>query len=465
MTPMCLNDLRRCFDGRVPAVIATSSANGTPNITYLTAVHQVDGERVALSNQFMSKTTRNLIENGFASLLLIDPVSYSEYRLAIRYERTERRGPIFERLRADVDKVAALTGMRDVFRLRTADVYFVEEIDVVVDLDSAPGQIDRRATVALAAVATLTGRLSRCTDLDAMVSVALDGLDDLFGIGHSSVLLVDESGERLYTLASHGFVSAGVGSEVEVGEGVVGAAARECRPVRVGGLRQMRKYANTVRRSFEQTGYVGPGLDIAPPTLDDAESRLAVPAIVRGELVGVLVADSALPVAFDESDEAALGIVATLIAEMVESERSTERAGVDDGEPRNDTAAPSASATPTPTPTATMPASGSETRIRFFTVDGSVFLDGGYLIRGVAGRVLWSLVNRYLDAGQVEFTHKEIRLDRSLDLPGFRDNLDTRLILLKRRLEEREAPIQMIKTGRGRFRLEVRTALRTELHD
>ncbi|MGE0305148.1 MAG: GAF domain-containing protein, partial [Acidimicrobiia bacterium] len=97
--------------------------------------------------------------------------------------------------------------------------------------------------------------------------------------------------------------------------------------------------------------------------------------------------------------------------------------------------------------------------------DGSVFLDGVYLIRGVAGRILWSLVNRHLDTGQVEFTHKEIRLDRSLDLPGFRDNLDTRLILLKRRLEERDAPIQMVKTGRGRFRLEVGTALHTELNE
>ncbi|MGE0309777.1 MAG: GAF domain-containing protein, partial [Acidimicrobiia bacterium] len=366
MTPMCLNDLRRCFDGRVPAVIATASASGIPNITYLTAVHQVDGERVALSNQFMSKTTRNLIENGFASLLLIDPVSYSEYRLAIRYERTERRGPIFERLRADVDKVAGMTGMRDVFRLRAADVYYVEEIDVVVDQDSVPGQIDRRATVALAAVATLTGRLSRCTDLDSMVSVALDGLDDLFGISHSSVLLVDESGERLYTLASHGFASAGVGSEVPIGDGVVGAAARECRTVRVGALRQMRKYANTVRRSFERTGYVGPGLDIEPPTLDDAESRIAVPAIVRGELVGVLVADSALAVAFDESDEAALGIIATLIAEMIDSERSNESAGGDDGGVADER------------DRSPRPATG-ETRIRFFPVDGSVFLDGDYL--------------------------------------------------------------------------------------
>ena len=105
--PLTMRDLRRCFDGRVPAVISTCSATGIPNITYLSAVQPVDDERIALSNQFMSKTSRNLAENPWASLVLLDPITYSEYRLMLRYERTDRLGPVFERLRDDVDKVAA----------------------------------------------------------------------------------------------------------------------------------------------------------------------------------------------------------------------------------------------------------------------------------------------------------------------------------------------------------------------
>ena len=66
---------------------------------------------MALSNQFFSKTTRNLAENPRASLLLIDPVAYDEFRLTVVYERTERRGRVFERLRDDVDMVASLSGM------------------------------------------------------------------------------------------------------------------------------------------------------------------------------------------------------------------------------------------------------------------------------------------------------------------------------------------------------------------
>lgn len=446
--PLTLRDLRRCFDGRVPAVIATASADGTPNITYLTSVHAVDHERIALSNQFLSKTARNLAENPRASLLLLDPVSYDEYRLSIRYERTERRGPVFERLRDDVDRSAAISGMQDVFRLRSADIYRVESIDHVhvgVGDDESPPR--RRAE--LAAVAELAGRLARCADLDAVMNATVRGLDELLGYRHSAVLLLDEAGTALYTIASNGFDTQGIGAEVRVGEGVVGAAARTCTPVRVGDLGQMRKYARTVRRSFEASGHVGPGFDIAMPELVDVSSRLAVPAQARGELVGVLLVESPVPVAFDEEDEAALTTIATLVANAV----LVERAGDDALERRG-----------APTPRAgdaSRPGAGA-THVRWFAVDGSVFIDGDYLIRGVAGRLFWSLVNQHERDGRVDFTNKELRLDPSLELPGFRDNLDTRLLLLQRRLDEREAPVRLVKTGRGRWRLDVHTVLRLD---
>lgn len=53
----------------------------------------VDDTAAALSNQFFSKTSRNLAENPVAELLMIDPTTYDEYRLAISYERTSARGP------------------------------------------------------------------------------------------------------------------------------------------------------------------------------------------------------------------------------------------------------------------------------------------------------------------------------------------------------------------------------------
>ncbi len=125
------SDIAACFEGIIPAEIATASADGVPNVTHLSRVLMLDDERIALTNQFFSKTTRNLAENPIACVVVIDPTNYDSYRLLVQYERTERRGPLFERLRRDVDAIAALTGMEGVFKLRSADIYRVLELELV----------------------------------------------------------------------------------------------------------------------------------------------------------------------------------------------------------------------------------------------------------------------------------------------------------------------------------------------
>ncbi len=450
--PLTLVSIERCFGGAVPAVIVTADADGMPNVTYLSRAHAVDGERIALSNQFFSKTARNLADNPRASLQLVDPVTYDEYRLSLVYERTERRGRVFERLRIDVEAIAALTGMQDVFRLRAADIYRVTDVEQIAPnaLATLPGAATAVAPSAVN-LAELCARLARCADLDSLVGATVAGLDRLLGYQHVQLLLLDEDGQRLYTIASRGFDSEGVGAEVVVGDGVIGIAAAQGAPVRVGNLMQMSKYSRSIRRSFEDHGGVGPGREIPMPGLPGADSRVAVPAMALGQLVGVVVADSEKPVAFGADDEAVLTVVASLFANAVETIRAEERSDAPD---RVRHAAGAATTRPT-----------STSHVRFFAVDGSTFVDGDYLIKGVAGRILWSLLSEYEADGRVEFTNKELRLDPSLDMPGFKDNLESRLILLKRRLDERGAPIRIEKIGRGRFRIDVSTSLRLDAID
>jgi adenylate cyclase len=450
VTAISLRDLRVCFEGAVPAVIATADADGVPNITYLSRVTMVDDERVALSNQFFSKTARNLAVNPRASLLLVDPISYEQYRLTLVYERTDRRGLIFERLREDVDALAAVVGMQDVFKLRAADVYRVAHIEHVAGAepvaDAGAANASRQASFGPERLGELTARLSRCTDLDAIVSTTVNGIAELLDIGHSILLLLDEQGQRLYTIASHGYPAEGVGSEVAVGDGIIGIAAERAVPIRVGNVRQSVKYGMSVRRAYESQGDISPGWEIEVPGLACAESQLAVPAIALGQVVGVLLVESLRPVRFTEADQANLSVLASMVANAIEAERLRER---------SEEPGPAAGASAARTTEAT-------THVRFFAVDGSTFLGGEYLIKGVAGRILWSLLGHYDREQRTEFTNKEIRLDPSLELPEFRDNLDSRLLLLKRRLDEQHAPIRIEKTGRGRFRLVVETRVRLD---
>ncbi|MBV8386091.1 MAG: GAF domain-containing protein [Acidimicrobiia bacterium] len=447
MNDLSLDDLRNCFEGAVPAIIATAAADGTPNITYLSRVRLVDPERVALSNQFFSKTARNLAENPRASVLVVDPTEYDEFRLTLQYERTEKRGPVFEQLRADIEALASLEGPTSVFKLRAADIYRVTAIEQTAGAQrrqaggaDATGESRR---VQPSDLVELTTSLTRCRDLDTLVASTVDGLARVFGYTHSMLMLLDESGTRLYTIASHGYEEQGVGSEVTVGEGIAGMAASRGQPIRIGNLRQMTKYANTVRAMSEDaTGEP----EIPVPVLPRVQSRLAVPAMAFGQLVGVLVVESDQTVAFDDNDEGLLTVVASLVANAVEAERTHDQ--TDDGRP----------STTAPHPTA----SGGSTHVRFYRADGSTFVDGDYLIKGVAGRILWALLTQHAEEGRTEFTNREVRLDPSLELPEFRDNFESRLILLKRRLDERDAPIRIEKTGRGRFALVVDSDLRLE---
>jgi hypothetical protein len=210
-------------------------------------------------------------------------------------------------------------------------------------------------------------------------------------------------------------------------------AAARCAPIRLGNLRQMSKYARTVRRSYEESGGIAPGPEVPVPGLVDAKSRVAVPATALGQLVGVVVVESAEEVAFTDDDEALLTIVAALVGNAIEIERVRDAAA--DALPVHATS------------TIRVERSERSTRVRYFAADGSTFLDGDYLIKGVAGRLLWSLLRQYNEQGRVEFTNREVRLDPTLELPQFRDNFENRLVLLKRRLDERRAPIRIEKDG------------------
>ncbi|MEZ5238258.1 MAG: pyridoxamine 5'-phosphate oxidase family protein [Microthrixaceae bacterium] len=205
-----LDDIGRCFGGAIPAVLGTASADGVPNVTFLSRALRVDEERIALSNQFMSKTARNIAVSPRASLLLLDPLTHDEFRLSLVYERTDRRGPVFDRLRDDIEALAALEGMQDVYRLRAADIYRVLEIEQMEPnlRVACPRSWSRPAPPHRSSWHWATSPRAPCLRIGPggpVETPSRSASAPEFGYGHTTFLVLDEEGQALFTIASRGF--------------------------------------------------------------------------------------------------------------------------------------------------------------------------------------------------------------------------------------------------------------------
>jgi hypothetical protein len=111
------------------------------------------------------------------------------------------------------------------------------------------------------------------------------------------------------------------------------------------------------------------------------------------------------------------------------------------------------------------PAVAAPVHLRHYAADGSTFLDGDYVIKGVAGRLLWKVASEHAATGRTAFTNREAQARPDPRAAGVPDNFESRLILLKRRLEEQGSPLRIVGTGRGRFELRVEAPLRLERVD
>jgi GAF domain-containing protein len=431
---LSLPEVRDCLDGAVPSAVATCAADGTPNVSTVSHVQYVDDSHVALSYQFFSKTRENVLATRRVLAQLVHPQTAAGYRLRLEYLRTETEGPLFEKMKARLAGIASHTGMSGVFKLRGSDVYRVEAIEAV------PGRVlpalPRPNLLPL--LRECAERFSLSGDLGTLVDSALAMLDKVFGIRHAMLLMLDGTGERLFTVASRGYDASGVGSEIAVGCGVIGVAAAQRTPIRITHMSAEYSYGNAVRESAQREGLAALIETAIPfPGLADSRSQLAVPIAVGGRVLGVLYVESPHDLRFGYDDEDALvAFAAPLGLAILHLQHSAEAL--------EEAPAPAKAAAP---------AGGRAVEIRHYGADHSVFIGDDYLIKGVAGAIFVRLAREYAEKGRTEFTNRELRRDPALPLPELGDNLEARLILLQRRLAERCSFLRIEKTGRGRFRL------------
>jgi adenylate cyclase len=436
-----LESIRACLEGVVPSLVATCAADGVPNLTYVSQVHYVDRRHVALSFQFFNKTRENILANPRATVFLIDPHTAARYVLQVRYLRTETSGGLFERMKAHLAGIASHTGMAGVFKLQGADVYEALGIEHLPGPELAPPPERSGLLGAVRHVSTL---LASASDLHTILDDVLAVLESDLGIAHAMVMLIDRSHERLFTVASRGYPASGVGSEIALGHGVIGVAAREGTAIRITHGTSEYAYSRTMRERAERHGLAELlETEIPLPGLPAPGSQLAVPLRVSGCTVGVLFVESPQEARFSWEDEDALvAIAAQLGTTIVVLQQAADA---------SDDAPAHAEHAPTPR--------GTPLVVRHYAADHSVFIGDEYLIKGVAGAIFRKLVRDFLVEGRTDFTNRELRLDPSIRLPDITDNLEARLILLVRRLQERGPDIHIEKTGRGRFHLAVRRPL------
>jgi len=431
--PPTLRSIRACLEGAIPAIMATCAPDGTPNVAYISQVVYVDEQHVALSFQFFNKTRANILANPYASVLVLDPVTARCFRLHLHFLRTEAEGALFERMRAQLAGIASHNGMAGVFELKGSDVYAVERIEPVPGEGLAPSPAQLPRADLLGAVRLCSQRLARCTTLDELLQTLLAGLHEHLHVQHAMVLMLDAQAGHLYTVASHGYTHSGVGSEIKLGQGVIGVAAREATPVRISHMTHAALYSHAMRSSLGQSA---PAHEIPYPGLPAPHSQLAVPLVSCGRTLGVLFVESPLDLQFRYPEEDALVALAGQLATAIDLLQSADEATEASQEPA-----------PAPAPR------GAPVRVRHFAVNDSVFVNDTYLIKGVAGAILWKLLRDHERTGRQDFSNRELRLDPSLRLPGVADNLEARLLLLQRRLQESDTGIHIDKTGRGRLRL------------
>ena len=427
-----LEQLQACFEGMIPAVIATTAADGTPNVSYLSHVAMVDAGHIALTNQFFGKTADNLRQFAHASVLVVDIQACRQYTMRVELAETLTAGYQFDVLAARVQASGARVGLDGVMRLRAVDVFRVIAIDAAPAEDVAAPRAPDGVPASLGGVQRVIERMVRQNDIDGLVEATLAGLDTELGMGHTLFMALEHASGMLSAIGSRGYAQSGIGSDVALGEGVIGAAALSNLPVRINDLDRTGRFSAAVAAA----GGDDLSRRIALPGLVDPLSQIAVPISSQGALYGVLFAESTRRLAFSAEHEVALSIIARQAGAAL---ALLDQLADDEGAARG-TPAPASPAAP-------------QIEVVHYQYDDSVFINGVYVIKGIAGRLLHRMLAQFLETGREEFSNREIRLDAQLRLPDVKDNLETRLLLLRRRLEERGFPIRLERQGRGLLRL------------
>ena len=417
-----LESIRDCLHTGLPAPLATCAPDGTPHLSFISRVQYLDCERVATTRQSFNLELVDLDEHPLCQAMVVRPATGEEFRLDLRYLHTLTEGEEFDAMRATCDAIATDTGLGPAYRLRGLDVHRVLQCT----------RVPRRATPAappaegvdpLVTLERYARRLEGATGLDEVRRQALDALDDLFGFDFAVLFAPEPVTGRLLAIAASGAARATLGAEAAPAAGLIGTTASRRRVVLISNLARIRAMAGAEEGGLPLSGLPGP------------RAAAGVPLVVGRDVLGVIYLESREPYAFNGPVEALLRIIGTHTAAALAAR----------GAPTSGLRRASAGADPV--------RGGRPMELVHYRADDTVLCDSAYVVKGAPGRILWSMLEAQAASGRVVFTNRELRLDESLELPVGNDNLEARLLVLRRRLAELDCGITLERVGRGRLEL------------
>jgi adenylate cyclase len=395
-----LESIRDCLRAGLPSPLATCSPDGTPHISHISQVHYLDRERVATSRQSFNRALVHLDASPFSQALITRPTTGEEFRLDLSYLHTVSEGEEFEAVRANLDAIASQTAAGPEFRLRGLDVHRVLRCTRVKRAADVPERVE--TADALVSLERFARRLERPSSYEELTHEVIDALDDLFGFRYAALIAP---------------------GDIEAGTGLIGTAASRRRVIVTANLARARAMAPAVNGGHDPASP-----EVALPGLAEAKSAAAVPLVVGSDLLGVLYLESTRPSAFGGPTEGLLRIIGAHAAAALGARGA-------------------------PVAPAPVPAGEPAIELVYYQADDTVLCNSAYIVKGAPGRILWSILKAHAGSGRTQFSNRELRLDESLGLPAGNDNLEARLLVLRRRLADIDCGVTLERVGRGRLEL------------
>ncbi|WP_052702781.1 LuxR C-terminal-related transcriptional regulator [Paenibacillus beijingensis] len=270
---MLPSQIMSSFNGVYPSVLVTGSSEGIANVTNLSRVWHVDAEHVAVADQLFHKTGANLAENPHALIKTVTPHDLQVWELGVKYVRSEQEGPLFDKLREDLNAIHWMAAVANPVPLRSAILFQVLSVRQCVE-ESRP----------------LTPPSETYGDL-------LKVLGQQLQLNRSSYWLPMQGSLEgdLQLLASRGVPGAGTNERAfEPMRRLAALVWENKRVVRLRNIRSQIKYIHTIRPEAEQVS-----------SFPLPNSFLGFPIIAFGTVIGIVCCEETgvTAQAFDRLDD------------------------------------------------------------------------------------------------------------------------------------------------------------------